>query len=140
MIVWNALYKWVFMCKTLLISQTTTRPTMFILTQLFVKILRFSFPSLRGYVAPQVRVTTFHFAMWSVDKVQYAQHLLKMFIYFDSLFIVLVAQLYLRDHVSSHYLESWRPALMHISTHIMNHKKNLILEMLFLYIFVSHRF
>lgn len=122
MIVCYAPYKWVFICKTLLISQTT-RPTMFILTQLFVKVVRFSFPSLRGYVAPQVRVTTFHFAMWSVDKVQYAQHLLKMFIYFDSLFIVLVAQLYLRDHVSSHYLESRRPALMHISTRIMNHKK-----------------
>jgi len=30
---------------------------------------------------------------------------LNMFIYFDSLLIVLVARLYLRDHVSSHYLE-----------------------------------
>jgi len=39
---------------------------------------------------------------------------LNMFIYFDSLLIVLVARLYLRDHVSSHYLELWRPVLMHM--------------------------
>ena len=50
------------MCKTIFISQKT-RPTMFILTQLFVKVVRFSFPSSRGYVAPQVRVKTFHYAV-----------------------------------------------------------------------------